>query len=77
MTHIGGGRIYWFATATEPLEAASGAKSDLLRRPGTWHPPVAALIEATDGDSIIRTDIFDRSPAHWGRGGVTPATPPT
>jgi 2-polyprenyl-6-methoxyphenol hydroxylase-like FAD-dependent oxidoreductase len=75
MTHIGGGRIYWFATLNTPpdgRDSSAGAKADLLRHFGTWHLPIAAIIEATDAESILRTDIFDRPPRRrWGRGRVT------
>jgi 2-polyprenyl-6-methoxyphenol hydroxylase-like FAD-dependent oxidoreductase len=75
MTHIGGGRIYWFATRNTSVggaDSGSGAKADLLDCFGSWHAPIGALIEATDAWSIIRTDIFDRPPRRrWGRGRVT------
>jgi 2-polyprenyl-6-methoxyphenol hydroxylase-like FAD-dependent oxidoreductase len=78
--HIGGGRIYWFATAnaTEgeedgPAGSPTGPKAALLRRYGTWHEPIGDLIGAADDDTILRTDIYDREPLgeRWGRGRVT------
>jgi 2-polyprenyl-6-methoxyphenol hydroxylase-like FAD-dependent oxidoreductase len=78
--HIGGGRIYWFATANAPEGKRDGSpgspggpKATLLRRFGTWHSPIGHLIEATDEDAILRTDIYDREPLgeRWGRGKVT------
>ena len=78
--HIGGGRVYWFATvnATEGERDDSpgspgGAKATLLRRFGTWHSPIADLIGVADDDAILRTDIYDREPLgeRWGRGRVT------
>jgi len=75
MTHIGQGRIYWFATLNTPAggrDSSAGAKAELLDRFGGWHAPIGAVIEATHGPSIIRTDIFDRPPRRrWGRGRVT------
>jgi len=78
--HIGGGRIYWFATAnaTEGEKDGSpgspgGPKATLLQRFGTWHSPVGGLIGTTHEDAILRTDIYDREPLgeRWGRGRVT------
>jgi 2-polyprenyl-6-methoxyphenol hydroxylase-like FAD-dependent oxidoreductase len=78
--HIGGGRIYWFATAnaTEGEKDGSpgspgGPKATLLRRFGAWHSPIGDLIEAAHEDAILRTDIYDREPLgeRWGRGRVT------
>jgi 2-polyprenyl-6-methoxyphenol hydroxylase-like FAD-dependent oxidoreductase len=78
--HIGGGRIYWFATAnaTEGERDGSpgspgGPTATLLRRFGTWHEPIGGLIGATHEDAILRTDIYDREPLgeRWGRGRVT------
>jgi 2-polyprenyl-6-methoxyphenol hydroxylase-like FAD-dependent oxidoreductase len=78
--HIGGGRIYRFATAnaTEGEKDGSpgspgGPKATLLRRFGAWHSPIGDLIEAAHEDAILRTDIYDREPLgeRWGRGRVT------
>ena len=78
--HIGGGRIYWFATANAPEGekdgypgGPGGPKATLLRRFGTWHKPIGELIGAADEDAILRTDIYDREPlgGRWGRGRVT------
>jgi 2-polyprenyl-6-methoxyphenol hydroxylase-like FAD-dependent oxidoreductase len=78
--HIGGGRIYWFATANAPEGekdgdpgSPGGPKATLLRRFGTWHKPIGALIGAADEDAILRTDIHDREPLgeRWGLGRVT------
>jgi 2-polyprenyl-6-methoxyphenol hydroxylase-like FAD-dependent oxidoreductase len=78
--HIGGGRVYWFATANATEGEKDGSpgspgesKTMLLRRFGTWHSPIGDLIGATHEDAILRTDIYDREPLgeRWGRGRVT------
>ena len=78
--HIGGGRIYWFATANAPEGekdgypgSLGGPQATLLRRFGTWHSPIGDLIGAAHEDAILRTDIYDREPLgeRWGRGRVT------
>jgi 2-polyprenyl-6-methoxyphenol hydroxylase-like FAD-dependent oxidoreductase len=45
----------------------------LLRLFGSWHRPIGELIEATDENAILRTDIYDREPLgeRWGEGRVT------
>ena len=78
--HIGGGRIYWFATANAPeggrdgpIGSPTGPKATLLRRFGDWHSPITGLIGTAREDAILRTDIYDREPLgeRWGRGRVT------
>ncbi len=70
---IGGGRIYWFATHSEP---AGGRDDDVHARLadlfGRWMPPIPALIAATPAARVIRNDISDRPPIdRWGAGPVT------
>ncbi len=78
--HIGQGRVYWFATRNAPEGGKDGppggpggARVTLLTLFGEWHRPVRELIEATDEDAILRTDIYDREPLgeRWGEGRVT------
>ena len=78
--HIGGGRVYWFATANAPeggqdgpTGSPAGPGATLLRRFGTWHRPIADLIGAAEEGAILRTDIYDREPLgeRWGEGRVT------
>ena len=72
MVPIGEGRAYWFATANAPRGTSWRDREALLSRFGGWHPPIAALIEATDPERLIQTDIVDRPPIDpWGRGCVT------
>lgn len=71
---LGGGQVYWFATAISPEEASTqrASKDDLLRRFGGWHAPISALVEATREEAIVQQPIYDRPPAHrWGEGRVT------
>jgi len=56
------GRVYWFATASFPAgtEAGAGAEhAEVLRRFGTWHDPIPALIAATSGQDVLHHDIHD------------------
>jgi 2-polyprenyl-6-methoxyphenol hydroxylase-like FAD-dependent oxidoreductase len=78
--HVDVGRVYWFATANAPegekdgpLGSPAGVKAKLLRLYAGWHRPVADLVEATEEDAILRTDIYDREPLEerWGKGRVT------
>lgn len=72
MVPIGDGLVYWFATANVPQGTPLRDRTALLSRFGNWHPPIPAVIEATDAERLIQTDIVDRPPlATWGRGRVT------
>lgn len=68
-------RVYWYATdnaAEGTREDPHATKRRLLDLFRTWHPPIPALIEATDPDRILRNDIYDREPVdRWGEGRVT------
>jgi 2-polyprenyl-6-methoxyphenol hydroxylase-like FAD-dependent oxidoreductase len=69
---IGFGEIYWFAVADAPPDGRDmDVTRALLARFGSWHEPVAALIEATPAERIVRTDIYDRDPIErWHSGRV-------
>jgi len=77
--HIGGGRIYWFATKNAPegekdgpVGSPDGPKRALLGLFRSWHQPVGELVEATEEGAIRRDDIYDREPLkRWGQGRVT------
>jgi 2-polyprenyl-6-methoxyphenol hydroxylase-like FAD-dependent oxidoreductase len=89
--HIGGVRVYWFATRNapegerdSPLGSPSGPKVALRRLFDGWHHPVPDLIAETEEWAIRRDDLYDRAPlsGSWGEGRVTllgdaahPATP--
>ncbi|RKH14471.1 FAD-dependent oxidoreductase [Corallococcus sp. CA047B] len=72
---IGHGEVYWYATLNAPAgtEDAPGQTLAVLReRFAGWHAPIAALLDATSPDRVLRTDIHDRPPLrHWSRGRVT------
>jgi 2-polyprenyl-6-methoxyphenol hydroxylase-like FAD-dependent oxidoreductase len=72
---VGSGFVYWFVSENAPLDARAphgGAKAAFLERFRDWHAPIPALIEATDGQEITRTGVFDRKPLRrWGEGRVT------
>jgi 2-polyprenyl-6-methoxyphenol hydroxylase-like FAD-dependent oxidoreductase len=72
---IGGERVYWEAIATAPegqTDAPGTVKATVLERCRDFLDPVQAVIEATEGADVIRTDITDRDPLkRWGDGRVT------
>ncbi len=69
---IGFGEIYWFAVADAPPGGKDvDVHRELMGRFGSWHQPVADIIEATPTDRIVRTDIYDREPIErWHSGRV-------
>jgi 2-polyprenyl-6-methoxyphenol hydroxylase-like FAD-dependent oxidoreductase len=69
---IGFGEIYWFAVADAPPNGRNiDVHRELIERFGSWHEPIAAIIDATPPDRILRTDICDRAPIErWHRGRV-------
>lgn len=69
---IGFGEIYWFAVADARANGRdTDVKRELMARFGSWHEPVAAIIEATPAERIMRTDIYDRAPIErWHSGRV-------
>jgi 2-polyprenyl-6-methoxyphenol hydroxylase-like FAD-dependent oxidoreductase len=63
IVEIGGEQIYWFAVANAPAGGQDDdVKQELLARFGSWHSPIATVIERTPATSILRTDITDRRP---------------
>lgn len=72
---LGNGRCYWYATANRPPGAPTSIvnrRAKLLRLFGQWHPPIAALIDATPDDQILENEIHDRPARHpWTNGAVT------
>jgi len=72
---VGHDEVYWFATRDAPpdgVDPPAGAAASLAQELAAWAPPVVALLAATPGSAVVRTDICDRPPlARWGRGRVT------
>ena len=68
-------QVYWegiFATEAGGKDPEGERKAAVAARFAEWEAPVQTIIEATDGDTITRMDIFDRPPIkHWGEGRVT------
>jgi len=78
--HIGGGKVYWFATRNAPegeedgpAGTRSGPGATLMRLFSRWHHPIPALISETEETAIRRDDLYDRKPlpGSWGMGRVT------
>ena len=74
-SHIGGGRVYWFATKTAPegeRDRPGGRKAELRACFRGWHPLIGLIIEATEDGAILRNDIYEhRALRRWGAGRVT------
>ena len=69
---IGFGEIYWFAVANAPPNGRDlDVRGELRERFGSWHEPIASIIDATPADRILRTDICDRAAIErWHQGRV-------
>ncbi|UNO38707.1 FAD-dependent monooxygenase [Streptomyces sp. MST-110588] len=54
------GRVYAYAQAAVPSggSAPDDERAELLRRFGTWHHPVPAILRATDPAAILRNDVY-------------------
>ena len=72
---LAGRRTYWAGTANAVRSAKPGRgghKQDVIERFRGWAEPIEALIDATEPQAVLRTDIYDRPPArHWSLGRVT------
>jgi 2-polyprenyl-6-methoxyphenol hydroxylase-like FAD-dependent oxidoreductase len=69
---LGGGEVYWFATANAPAGGRDGdVVAELSARFAGWHDPIGTLLAATPAEHIVRTDIADRPViTRWHRGRV-------
>ena len=69
------GRAYWYATANMPAHQPDdphGRKAELLARFHNWHPPIPAIVQATEEAHILRSDIVNVAPLkQWSQGRVT------
>jgi 2-polyprenyl-6-methoxyphenol hydroxylase-like FAD-dependent oxidoreductase len=76
-SHLGGGRIFWFAAINEPEGQGIPLSSEELKKHAlqkfrNWYPPVPAVIEATPPSDILSHPIYDLAPLRqWSKGRVT------
>ncbi|MEU3772429.1 FAD-dependent monooxygenase [Streptomyces sp. NPDC032472] len=57
---LGDGSVYVYATAVVPQgHRPADVRAELLRRYGTWHAPVPALVERIDPAAVLQHDLFD------------------
>lgn len=63
VTPLVDGRYYLYATAVVPPDTRfADPRTELLRRFGTWHDPVPALLERVgrlDAADVLRNDLYD------------------
>ncbi|WP_051836590.1 FAD-dependent monooxygenase [Streptomyces sp. NRRL F-2580] len=54
------GRTYVYATAVVPEgRRPADVRTELLRRYGTWHDPIPALLELIDPAAVLQHDLYD------------------
>ncbi|MCM1965914.1 FAD-dependent monooxygenase [Streptomyces sp. G1] len=54
------GRVYVYATAVVPEgHRPDDVQAELLRRYGTWHDPIPALLERIDPAAVLQHDLYD------------------
>ncbi|MER6445021.1 FAD-dependent monooxygenase [Streptomyces venezuelae] len=54
------GRTYLYATAVAPEGyRPADVRAELLRRYGTWHDPIPALLERIDPAAVLQHDLYD------------------
>jgi 2-polyprenyl-6-methoxyphenol hydroxylase-like FAD-dependent oxidoreductase len=58
------GRVAWYASANAPEGSVDtqGSMAALLERFGGWTAPIPAVLAATPEDTIVKNDVYDRSP---------------
>jgi 2-polyprenyl-6-methoxyphenol hydroxylase-like FAD-dependent oxidoreductase len=58
MVPLGDGRVYWYGAINAPEHLRVEDEMAAVRaRFGGWHDPVAALLDATEPATVIRTDL--------------------
>lgn len=63
ITPLSSERVYWFAAVdAREGEAHDNEKTFLLDTFRDWAYPIAALIEASTGEAILRNDVYDLPP---------------
>lgn len=70
---IGQGKVYWFGAVADKKGAQGRTKiSDVLEKFGNWATPIPQLINATEQESLLTHDLYDRKPTfNWGKGAMT------
>ncbi|MDG4797062.1 FAD-dependent oxidoreductase [Micromonospora sp. WMMD1082] len=66
-------RVYWYAAVCAPAGQRSTNEHAAVRdRFGAWHEPIAALIDATPAEAVLRHDLYhlDRLPDTYVKGRV-------
>lgn len=54
------GRTYLYATAVVPAgHRPADVRAELLRRYGTWHDPIPALLDRIDPAAVLQHDLYD------------------
>jgi 2-polyprenyl-6-methoxyphenol hydroxylase-like FAD-dependent oxidoreductase len=56
------GRVYAYATANAPADAADGGLAGLRRRFGRWHDPIPGLLEAAGPGAVLHDDLYEMPP---------------
>ncbi len=70
------GRVYWFLTRNAPpggrgQRTAIEMKQQMQTFVEGWHEPIPAMVQSTDAQTIIHTDLNELEPLHqWHRGRV-------
>ncbi len=70
---MGADRTYWFATeqVAEGRAAPEGELAYLRAKLASWPEPIPSMLAATDPGTVLRNDLYDRSPApRWSAGPV-------
>lgn len=71
-SHLGKGRIFWFAAINTPegtLRTAQNRKKTALEHFRGWWGPIEAAIDSTKEKNILIHEIFDRKPINsWSQG---------
>lgn len=57
------GGVYWYAAANAPQnERFPDEHAEVVRRFGSWHDPIPAILSATVPGAVLHHDIFDLPP---------------
>jgi 2-polyprenyl-6-methoxyphenol hydroxylase-like FAD-dependent oxidoreductase len=74
-SHLGNGRIFWFAAINTPqgtLVKTDDRKMMALQQFRGWWKPIESVIDSTQESNILVHEIFDREPIkRWSKGKVT------